>query len=94
VGDACNGAVTHPGARAETHVYADIWTRSPPAGRSTRSERSVRPAAKRGRRAVARPKAPAYITRRDSVPGQNISQRPPRGSLRRRVGRAGSPQER
>jgi hypothetical protein len=30
VGDACNGAVTHPGARAETHVYADIWTRSPP----------------------------------------------------------------
>jgi dihydroxy-acid dehydratase len=24
VGDACNGAVTHPGARAETHVYADI----------------------------------------------------------------------
>jgi dihydroxy-acid dehydratase len=24
VGDACEGAVTHPGARAETHVYADI----------------------------------------------------------------------
>jgi len=24
VGDAENGAVTHPGARAETHVYADI----------------------------------------------------------------------
>ncbi len=24
VGDACNGAVTHPGASAETHVYADI----------------------------------------------------------------------
>jgi dihydroxy-acid dehydratase len=24
VGDACSGAVTHPGARAETHVYADI----------------------------------------------------------------------
>jgi dihydroxy-acid dehydratase len=24
VGDACAGAVTHPGARAETHVYADI----------------------------------------------------------------------
>jgi dihydroxy-acid dehydratase len=24
VGDACKGAVTHPGARAETHVYADI----------------------------------------------------------------------
>jgi dihydroxy-acid dehydratase len=24
VGDACRGAVTHPGARAETHVYADI----------------------------------------------------------------------
>ena len=24
VGDACNGAVTHPGAKAETHVYADI----------------------------------------------------------------------
>jgi dihydroxy-acid dehydratase len=24
VGDACNGAVTHPGARAETHVYAEI----------------------------------------------------------------------
>ncbi|MBI1209134.1 MAG: dihydroxy-acid dehydratase [Azospirillum sp.] len=24
VGDACLGAVTHPGARAETHVYADI----------------------------------------------------------------------
>ena len=24
VGDACDGAVTHPGAKAETHVYADI----------------------------------------------------------------------
>jgi dihydroxy-acid dehydratase len=24
VGDACKGAVTHPGALAETHVYADI----------------------------------------------------------------------
>ena len=24
VGDACNGAVTHPGGKAETHVYADI----------------------------------------------------------------------
>ncbi len=24
VGDACAGAVTHPGGRAETHVYADI----------------------------------------------------------------------
>ncbi|ANU08149.1 dihydroxy-acid dehydratase [Paraurantiacibacter namhicola] len=24
VGPACNGAVTHPGAKAETHVYADI----------------------------------------------------------------------
>ena len=24
VGDACNGAVTHPGAAAESHVYADI----------------------------------------------------------------------
>ena len=24
VGDAEKGAVTHPGARAETHVYADI----------------------------------------------------------------------
>ena len=24
VGDACDGAVTHPGARAETHVYANI----------------------------------------------------------------------
>ena len=24
VGDACDGAVTHPGAQAETHVYADI----------------------------------------------------------------------
>lgn len=24
VGDACRGAVTHPGARGETHVYADI----------------------------------------------------------------------
>ncbi len=24
VGDACKGAITHPGARAETHVYADI----------------------------------------------------------------------
>ena len=24
VGDACKGAVTHPGGRAETHVYADI----------------------------------------------------------------------
>ena len=24
VGPACAGAVTHPGARAETHVYADI----------------------------------------------------------------------
>jgi len=24
VGDAENGAVTHPGARAETHVYADL----------------------------------------------------------------------
>jgi dihydroxy-acid dehydratase len=24
VGDACDGAVTHPGAEAETHVYADI----------------------------------------------------------------------
>ncbi len=24
VGDACRGAVTHPGGRAETHVYADI----------------------------------------------------------------------
>ena len=24
VGDACLGAVTHPGARGETHVYADI----------------------------------------------------------------------
>ncbi len=24
VGDACKGAVSHPGARAETHVYADI----------------------------------------------------------------------
>jgi dihydroxy-acid dehydratase len=24
VGDACEGAVTHPGAKAETHVYADI----------------------------------------------------------------------
>ena len=24
VGDACNGAVTHPGAKAETHVYADV----------------------------------------------------------------------
>ena len=24
VGDACKGAVTHPGAKAETHVYADI----------------------------------------------------------------------
>jgi dihydroxy-acid dehydratase len=24
VGDACSGAVTHPGAKAETHVYADI----------------------------------------------------------------------
>ena len=24
VGDACDGAVTHPGALAETHVYADI----------------------------------------------------------------------
>ena len=24
VGDACNGAVTHPGGQAETHVYADI----------------------------------------------------------------------
>ncbi len=24
VGDACNGAVTHPGAQAETHIYADI----------------------------------------------------------------------
>jgi dihydroxy-acid dehydratase len=24
VGPACNGAVTHPGAKAETHVFADI----------------------------------------------------------------------
>jgi dihydroxy-acid dehydratase len=24
VGPACKGAVTHPGAAAETHVYADI----------------------------------------------------------------------
>ncbi len=24
VGDACDGAVTHPGAKAETHVYADV----------------------------------------------------------------------
>jgi dihydroxy-acid dehydratase len=24
VGDACDGAVTHRGAAAETHVYADI----------------------------------------------------------------------
>ena len=24
VGDACDGAVTHPGAKAETHMYADI----------------------------------------------------------------------
>ena len=24
VGDACHGAVTHPGGKAETHVYADI----------------------------------------------------------------------
>ena len=24
VGDACDGAVTHPGGAAETHVYADI----------------------------------------------------------------------
>ncbi len=24
VGDAQNGAVTHPGAKAETHMYADI----------------------------------------------------------------------
>jgi dihydroxy-acid dehydratase len=24
VGDACNGAVTHPGGKAETHTYADI----------------------------------------------------------------------
>ena len=24
VGDAEKGAVTHPGARAETHVYADL----------------------------------------------------------------------
>jgi dihydroxy-acid dehydratase len=24
VGDACHGAVTHPGAKSETHVYADI----------------------------------------------------------------------
>ena len=24
VGDACLGAVTHPGGKAETHVYADI----------------------------------------------------------------------
>ncbi|MCW5700443.1 MAG: dihydroxy-acid dehydratase [Rhodospirillales bacterium] len=24
VGDACDGAVTHPGAKAETHIYADI----------------------------------------------------------------------
>ncbi|TVR82939.1 MAG: dihydroxy-acid dehydratase [Rhodospirillales bacterium] len=24
VGDTCNGAVTHPGAKAETHVYADV----------------------------------------------------------------------
>jgi dihydroxy-acid dehydratase len=24
VGDAENGAVTHPGARAETHIYADL----------------------------------------------------------------------
>ena len=24
VGPACKGAVTHPGAQAETHVYADI----------------------------------------------------------------------
>ena len=23
VGDACDGAVTHPGGKAETHVYAD-----------------------------------------------------------------------
>ena len=24
VGSACYGAVTHPGAKAETHIYADI----------------------------------------------------------------------
>jgi dihydroxy-acid dehydratase len=24
VGDACDGALTHPGAKAETHIYADI----------------------------------------------------------------------
>lgn len=24
VGDACSGAVTHPGGRAETHIYADV----------------------------------------------------------------------
>ena len=24
VGDTCKGAVTHPGAKAESHVYADI----------------------------------------------------------------------
>jgi dihydroxy-acid dehydratase len=24
VGPACNGAVTHPGAKAETHIFADI----------------------------------------------------------------------
>ena len=24
VGDACKGAVTHPGGKAETHMYADI----------------------------------------------------------------------
>ncbi len=32
VGPACDGAVVHPGAKAVTHVYADICRRSPAAG--------------------------------------------------------------